>query len=185
MLPGIIALVVASLVLLLSVTRCFGEDGIDEQRPISSVASSAMRVAYYAWGAYANQWSPGDAIFLVYFAQCIDIFTCAIFAPCSKKRAILVGMISFAAATLGCFALLETDIAACCAIAISLVVLANNARDDSEETHPTPRAVLLLLLLAGRIATARAAFLTGIIIDCSSMFVACYSILLDLVSEND
>ena len=83
MLPGVIALIVASLVLLLSLTRFSGDDGIDEQKPVSLALSSLMRVAYYARGAYYKEWPPQDSIFLIYFALCFDIFTCMIFALCS------------------------------------------------------------------------------------------------------
>lgn len=186
MLPGVIALIVASLVFLLSLTRFSGDEGVDEQRPVSLAMSSLMRVAYYAWGAYHKEWPSTDAIFLIYFALCFDIFTCVIFALCSKKRAMMVAMLNFAAATLGCFALLETDVAACIAIALSFVILMSSMRDDSDENHATLRGILLMFLFVGRIATStRNPFIIGIIIDCGSMFVACYSLLLDMFSEND
>lgn len=165
-------MIVASLVLLLSLTRFSGEDGgVDEQRPVSLAVSSLMRVAYYAWGAYNKEWPPKDAVFLIYFAQCFDIFTCVIFALCSKKRAMVVAMLNFAAATLGCFALLETDVAACASIALSFFLLMNSTRDDSDENHATHRAVLLMLLFAGRIATpTRNPFIVGITIGCGTAF---------------
>jgi hypothetical protein len=94
----------------------------DPPPPAAFLISSAMRAAYFAWGAATRGWPPSDADFLPYFASALDGVVLAHLAMKSRNRFKLISLLCLISALAACVGGADWRAAACvvssCAIAI-------------------------------------------------------------------